>query len=143
MQKVAEFNSEHYLFKDLSGVDKLIKVCELRNDRIETTKRIFDLDALMYHCVTRKEKGILVYETPMDPVRISRIKNIKERRNIIGFDDGVNEYSFNVTKSTLYKRFATTKTLLDFPVEILENPFDSLEMLLKGERKDSYLHQLN
>jgi hypothetical protein len=131
MQKVAEFNSEHYLFKDLSGVDKLIKVCELRNDRIETTKRIFDLDALMYHCVTRKEKGILVYETPMDPVRISRIKNIKERRNIIGFDDGVNEYSFNVTKSTLYKRFATTKTLLDFPVEILENPFDSLEMLLK------------
>lgn len=131
MQKVAEFNSEHYLFRDLSGLEKLTKVCELRNTRIETTKRIFDLDALMYHCVTRKEKGILVYETPMDPVQISNIKNIKERRNIIGFNDGVNEYSFNVTKSTLYKRFTTNKTLLDFPVEILENPFDSLENLLK------------
>lgn len=131
MQKVAEFNSEHYLFKDLSGIDKLIRVCELRNERIETTKRIFDLDAMMYHCITRKEKGILVYETPMDSVSISGIKNIKERRNIIAFEDGLNEYSFNVTKSTLYKRFSTTGTLLDFPVEILENPFDSLEALLK------------
>lgn len=131
MQKVAEFNSEHYLFKDLSGVDKVIKVCELRNDRIETTKRIFDLDTMMYHCVTRKDKGILVYETPMDFVHISGIQNIKERGNIIAFEDGFNEYSFNVTKSTLYKRFSTEKILLDFPVEILESPFDSLEALFK------------
>lgn len=136
MQKVAEFNSEHQLFRDLSGNDKLLKVCTLRNERIETTRRIFDLDEMIYHCVTRKDRGILVYEAPMDFVQIDKIRNVKERKNTISFEDGLNEYSFNVTKSTLYKRFSTEGVLLDFSVEILENPFDALESLLKRAEKD-------
>ena len=131
MQKVAEFNREHQLFRSLNGRNKLMKVCALRNERIETTKRIFGLDDMIYHCVTRREKGILVYETPMDFVRVDEIKNIKERKNTIAFEDGLNEYSFNVTKSTLYKRFSTENILMDFPVEILESPFDALESLFK------------
>src|SRR3990167_3092041 len=54
MQKVAEFNSEHNLFSGLALEQKIQKISELRNTRLETTKRIFGLDTLIYHCVTRK-----------------------------------------------------------------------------------------
>ncbi|MEI7749455.1 MAG: NgoFVII family restriction endonuclease [Candidatus Moraniibacteriota bacterium] len=136
LQKIAEFNSEHSLFRDLSGEEKLRKVAELRNERLETTKRIFGLDEMIYHCVTRKEKGILVYETPMHAVQLDAMRDIRQSsKNVISFEDGLNEYAFNVTKSTLYKRFSTASILYDFPVEILENPFDVLAELF-GKTKD-------
>lgn len=135
MQKVAEFNSEHSLFNHLKPEEKALKIAQLRNERIETTKRIFGLDGMVYHCVTRKKAGVLVYETAMDLVRIGKIKKIEERKNIISFHDGINEYSFNVTKSTLYKRFATENILLDLPVKILENPFEALEKMFKEAKE--------
>jgi hypothetical protein len=136
MQKVAEFNSDHQLFRSLADDQKILKVSQLRNERIEATRRIFGLDGMIYHCVTRKENGIIVYESPMDPVEIDKIKNINAGKNIIAFKDGKNEYSFNITKSTLYKRFLTKDVLLNFPVEIMENPFDALESLFKKAEKE-------
>ena len=133
IQKVAEFNTEHNLFRNLEGEEKIRKVSELRNERIEATKRIFGLSEMIYHCVTRRQNGIIVYETPMDLVDINKISNIIVKQNIISFKDGMNEYSFNITKSTLYKRFITPKRLLDFNVDILENPFKALENLFKVE----------
>ncbi len=38
IQKVAEFNTEHNLFRNLEGEEKIRKVSELRNERIEATK---------------------------------------------------------------------------------------------------------
>lgn len=135
MQKVAEFNGEHISFKNLEGEEKIKKVSELRNDRIETTKRIFGLERMIYHCVTRKKNKIIVYEVPMDLVDIENISSVVVNKNIISFKDGLNEYSFNVTKSTLYKRFITSEPLLDFNVDILDDPFDSLEKFLHGEEE--------
>ena len=138
MQKVAEFNSEHNLFRNLDNKEKVIKIAELRNERINATKRIFGLEKMMYHCVTRKKSGILVYESEMNPVDLAKIRNIKAGKNAnsISFSDGSNEYSFNVTKSTLYKRFNTAEVLLDFPVKILENPFNALENVFKKVGKE-------
>ena len=51
MQKVAEFNGDHALFKALEPEEKIRKIAELRNDRLETTKRIFSLDDITYHCI--------------------------------------------------------------------------------------------
>ena len=45
MQKVAEFNSDHNLFSGLDTSQKLAKIAELRNKRLETTQRIFGLEA--------------------------------------------------------------------------------------------------
>lgn len=136
MQKVAEFNGEHSLFRGLEGEDKIRKVSELRNERIETTKRIFGLDRMIYHCITRRKNGIIVYEMPMDLVDLNNISNVDARQNIISFKDGVNEYSFNITKSTLYKRFRTPERILDFNVDILEDPFDALERLFGSGSKE-------
>lgn len=136
MQKVAEFNSDQILFRSMKGEDLVRTVASLRNERVEATRRIFGLDSMIYHCVTRKENGILVYETPMDLVAENRIRNVVAGKNVINFDDGINEYSFNITKSTLYKRFLTKNVLLDFRVNILEDPFGALETLLKKVEKE-------
>lgn len=131
MQKVAEFNGELPLFSSLPDKEKILKISELRNERIEATKRIHGLNSVIYHCVTRKDGEILVYETLMDSVQIKRIKNIKRNKNIISFEDGLNGYSFNISKSTLYKRFETKNVSLRVKVKILKSPFDSLEAMLK------------
>jgi hypothetical protein len=131
MQKVAEFNSEHNLFSGLDTTQKISKIAEFRNNRLETTRRIFGLNTLIYHCVTRKENGILVYETPMDLVNIEKISAIDDRGNIIGFNDSLNEYSFNIAKSTLYKRFNTENIALDLSVKIIDDPFSTLEKMFQ------------
>jgi len=134
MQKVAEFNGEHNLFRDLEGEEKIRKISELRNERIEVTKRMFGLESMIYHCVTRKRNRIIVYETPMDLVDINNINDVVAKQNVVSFKDGINEYSFNITKSTLYKRFITAEALLDFEIDILDDPFDALEKFLASEK---------
>ena len=115
MQKVAEFNSDHSLFNSLTPEEKIVKIAELRNERIDSTKRIFGIDELIYHCVVRKVGKILVYETPAPPIDIMGIKDIQvgARGSTIQFADSNSEYTFNVSKSTLYKRFITPKNTLD------------------------------
>lgn len=90
---------------------------------------------MIYHCVTRKPGKILIFEEPMDLVEISSITNVKvsNNRNTITFEDGLHEYSFNVTKSTLYKRFITDKPIEEINVEILENPYHELAKLFGFE----------
>ncbi len=134
MQKVAEFNGDHALFRALAPEEKIQKIAELRNERIETTKRIFGLEEMIYHCVTRRVGKVIVYETPAPLIKIDAIKSIKVNGNTIQFSDPSAEYSFNVTKSTLYKRFVTEKILLDVPVRILDDPFSEIEKLI-GEDK--------
>lgn len=130
-EKIAEFNSDHVLFRALGAEEKIKKIAELRNERIETTKRIFGLEQIIYHCITRQVGKILVYETPAPLIKIDEITNLKVSDNTIQFSDPSAEYSFNVAKSTLYKRFVTPEdVLLEVPVRILEDPFDQIEKLI-------------
>lgn len=130
MQKVAEFNSDHPLFYALPTEEKIKKIAELRNERIETTKRIFGLDSIIYHCITRQVGKIIVYETPAPLIEIDAIKDIKVNGNSIQFSDPSAEYSFSNSKSVLYKRFITENILLEVPVQILNDPFSQIEKLI-------------
>ena len=129
-EKIAEFNSDHALFRTLPLDEKIKKIAELRNERLETTRRIFGLDRIIYHCITRQVGKILVYETPMPLIKIDAIKELKANGNTIQFSDPFAEYSFSVPKSTLYKRFVTENVLLEVPVRILQDPFDQIEKLI-------------
>ena len=90
-EKVAEFNSDHQFFSSLSAEEKVLKVAGLRNERIETTKHIAGISDIIYHCVTRNEKGIFVYEEPMRTVQLDTIKNLKFNKGIIHFEDAFEE----------------------------------------------------
>lgn len=135
LQKIAEFNREHDSFISLSPEDTIKRISELRNERLSTTKRIFGLDNLIYHCITRDVGKIMVYETDAPLIDINSIKDINpsKKGTTIKFSDRNNDYSFNITKSTLYKRFITENVLLEIPVNIIADPFDTIERLLKEE----------
>lgn len=131
-QKVAEFNGDHNLFSTLNLKDKVIKISELRNERLETTMRMHGLESMMYHCIVRSAGEISVYEETMDLISIPNIKGILLRKNTIHFTDGLNEYSFSVSKSTLLKRFNTANVSFTVPVTILDDPLSILARLGEG-----------
>ena len=126
-QKIAEFNKHSNLFRNLDGKNKILKIAELRNERINATKRIHNLNEMFYHCITRKKSKILVFESQLDLVNLDNIKRVTNNGNVISFQDENNEYSFNISKSTLYKRFLTKNVALDIPVTIIEDPFKAIE----------------
>ncbi|MBM7620195.1 hypothetical protein JOC95_002048 [Bacillus tianshenii] len=130
LQKVAEFNKDSELYRNQLPKELINTVATLRNERIDFTMRTYRLKSMIYHCVTRKPGKILIFESPMDKVDIANIRNISlSNKNTITFEDGKNEYSFNLTKSTLYKRFITTEPLAEIEVKILENPYSALAKL--------------
>lgn len=131
-QKVAEFNRDRKLYEGADTKEIVFIVSQLRNKRIEATKRIHKLDQIIYHCVTRKPNKMGFYEVNMDLVQEDSINSIVGDRNTIKFTDGLNDYSFNLSKSTLYKRFTTPRDIQEIDIQILSDPFDTLENLLQG-----------
>lgn len=136
LQKVAEFNKDAELFSKKQPVEIVEIVAHLRNERLRATKRIYKLDELIYHCIVREEGKIKVYETPMDEIDIKSIKAIDAgTKNTISFKDSKNEYSINLSKSTLYKRFITENVDIEVDVDILDNPFDVINGLLGSQEE--------
>lgn len=129
LQKVAEFNRLSNLYRDKTTKELITTVAQLRNERIEFTKRAYEMDEIIYHCVTRLPNKILIFEEPMDLIDIKNIKSLKQSSNTITFEDGIHEYSFNITKSTLYKRFIMESPMFEIDVNILEHPYLALENL--------------
>ncbi len=126
LQKVAEFNSQQTLYRDLNGIEKVKKIAELRNKRLEFTKTAYGLNDLIYHCIVRNEDGFFLFEEKMNFVDIDNIKIISISENTYIFNDGLEEYKFDVTKSTLYKRFITETYFAYIKVDILTDPIETL-----------------
>ena len=81
-QKIAEFNKESYLFRN-SESQKLntetarniiSTVAEMRNERIDFTKRSHDLDYMIYHSITRSKYQMSIYEDMIDFIDIDSIE---------------------------------------------------------------------
>lgn len=138
LQKVAEFNSEINLYKGKGAKEVVEIISALRNERLSVTKRIYRLENLIYHCVVREEGQIVIFECPMDAIEIGKIKNVNAKEHTISFEDTKNEYSFNMSKSTLYKRFHTKDILMKFNVEILPEPYDFLNSIMVSETAEKY-----
>ena len=135
-EKIAEFNKDHSALSVLQDNKDLIqKIAELRNARIDATKRIHGLDSTLYHCVVRTIGEMLVCESPMSLIDVDSISNIHTRNseNIVRFSDAHNDYFFSKSKNTLYKRFITQNPILTVPVQIIEDPFTVIEALLADE----------
>lgn len=128
-QKVAEFNSDRKLYENLSPKELVKKVSELRNSRIEFTKNVHSIESLIYHCVIRDNGKFLIFEEPMDKVDIFNIRDISKNKGSITFNDGKNDYSFLISKSTLTKRFVTQPTIYELDIKILEDPLLELKQL--------------
>ena len=136
IEKVAEFNKQSNLFVNKDQKQLIEIISNFRNERITTTVNItgVSIEKLLYHCVVRKKEKFILYETPMDLIDIDKLSNVhKTKDNIIYFDDSKNEYCFNISKSTLFKRFYV-QSLVDFEVPIFEDPFQVLQQIIKDDK---------
>jgi hypothetical protein len=126
-QKVAEFNKDKVLYENKSPENIINVIACLRNERIKFTEKLYGVDKSIYHCVVRDTHQFKIYEEEMNYVDIENISNVKRNKNSITFNDLIHDYSFNLSKSTLTKRFLTTTTLEEFDVKILLNPLDDIK----------------
>lgn len=112
----------------------------MRNERIKSTMRICNLNDMIYHLITRSKNYMAIYEEHMDSVDIERITITNKLKNSIHFCDGKHDYSFSLSKNTLFKRFDTTEhqKIYGFNVNILEDPFDFL-LKAKNESKENFI----
>ena len=124
-EKVAEFNKLLPEYKNLDPKGQIEFIAQARNDRLEATMRIYDLDEIMYHCVSRANGRFIMFEEDMDLIDLSSMKIDKFTDGIINFHDIKNKYKFNVSKSTLQKKFIPKDTF-EFDVEIHNDPYELL-----------------
>lgn len=126
VEKVAEFNQLSKQLNDLKGKDLAIKLSEFRNDRIKLAKRLYNIENSIYHIVARKNKELVLFETDYDLINIENISNIKQNNSSLQFTDNKNFYSYNFSKSTLFRRFSIPENPFNLPVDIIDDPYSIL-----------------
>lgn len=132
-EKIAEFNSLSSIINQYKGQDLAIKLGEFRNERIDLAKRLYNIDNSIYHIVARRENKLILFETDYDKIDISSINNVREKKSSIQFEDSNNFYSFNYSKSTLFRKFIVPNQAFNIPIEIIENPYELILSLFKDK----------
>lgn len=137
-EKIAEFNRDIEKFRNLDDEQVMLKIAELRNNRIAATERAHATNKMIYHLVTRKDGEFELHEEEMHYIDLDTLKLDKKKttdKNIF-FNDKNGNYKFYIAKSTLYKQFFCDNPVIAFDVEILDDPF---EFLLSEESQQYYI----
>ena len=125
-EKIAEFNSLSQTLAGYKSKELACKLAEFRNERIDMAKRLYNIKTACYHIVARKENELVLFETEYDTIDIDKIHSVKNNKASLQFEDGKSFYSFNYSKSTLFKRFYIPKNAYHLPVEIIKDPYNLL-----------------
>src|SRR5574343_118534 len=146
-EKVAEFNKLSVQLKQYNGKELALKLAEFRNERIELANRLYNIDNSLYHIVARRSNELILFETDYDTIDINNINSVKESQSGLQFNDGKNFYSYNFSKSTLFRKFEIPQNNFRLPIEIIDDPYKLLleffeeikeistakDLLIKGE----------
>lgn len=134
MEKVAEFNDAVEVYQGKSDFEIMQIISALRNERIEIAKRMTEAESMIYHLVTRKEGSFEIHEEELNFIDMRKLKlnRAKCTNKVVWFSDGIHEYKFSKSKSTLYKRFKTKNPIIEFNVDILDDPYS---LLLSGTQQ--------
>ena len=130
IQKIAEFNKDKVLYDSLSDFEKIKKVAELRNKRLDFTNDVYNIKNSIYHCVIRDKGKFYIFEEETNKIDIQSLQDIKPTKSSISFNDGLHEYSFSLSKSTLMKRFNTSSFVDEFSIDIIKDPLEALYSLI-------------
>lgn len=122
-EKIAEFAKDATagVFQGLSNEERAHKVTELRNARVlsDTAEMGLNPDEGFYHCLVRRPEFAFVHEEPYQLIKSDELiptnkfgKKIKsftlDGVGHVYFTDGVNDYTYNVSKNVLMKKFVLT-----------------------------------
>jgi len=76
---------------------------------------------------------LVLFETDYNKIDLEKIHSVKENKSSLQFEDGINFYNFNYSKSTLFRRFHIPNNAFKLPVEILEDPYTLLLELFEDK----------
>ncbi|MBF4472503.1 restriction endonuclease [Flavobacterium sp. HJJ] len=133
-EKVAEFNSLSRTLKDFKGKELALKLGEFRNDRINLANRVYNIENSLYHIVARREKELLLFETDYNSIDTANIHSVKDTKTSLQFEDGHNLYTFNYSKSTLFRKFIISPNAFHLPIDIIEDPYSLLLELFEENK---------
>ena len=134
LEKIAEFNKLKPKLDQLSGYDLAKQIAVFRNERMEFANNTYDVCETQYHIIGRQEGCLKVFNTPYDKVNVDAICDVQDKDTSIAFNDGINEYSFNKSKSVLLKKFYLPKDYEEIPIHILGEPLELLARLLQDKQ---------
>ena len=141
-EKVAEFNSLSRILSNFKGKDLAYKLAEFRNERIDLASRLYDIENSLYHIVARKDRELVLFETDYNKIDIKNIHSVKQKDASLQFEDGNNLYSFNYSKSTLFRKFYIPQNAFKLPIEILDDPYNLLVELFEDKSLKSATDKL-
>lgn len=141
-EKVAEFNSLSRILSNFKGKDLAYKLAEFRNERIDLASRLYDIENSLYHILARKDRELVLFETDYNKIDIKNIHSVKQKDASLQFEDGNNLYSFNYSKSTLFRKFYIPQNAFKLPIEILDDPYNLLLELFEDKNLKSATDKL-
>ena len=145
-EKIAEFTrlARQGVFKNLKAEELAITAAQYRTDRIKTDAEEYNINmtSSFYHCLIRTKEGAIIHEEPYSYINVDNIKPIKgkefdSKEGSTHFTDGLNNYSFNISKNVLFKTFDLCKGFNSelIPLVIHEDIFDRILKWYKNELK--------
>ena len=140
MEKVAEFNRQSEKISALKGTAMAHEISRLRNERIKMAKRVYNLNSSIYHIVGRRIDRISLFEVDYEMININSIRNVRKTSTSLKFEDEKNEYSYNLSKSTLFRRFIEPNNAQSFTTDIIDDPYSFL-LSLHSEHNESFTNQ--
>lgn len=125
-EKIAEFNKLSSTFNKLEKKDLALEIALQRNKRIELAKNLDGIEDSIYHIIARKPNEWRIFETDYDLININNINSVKQNATSLQFTDGLNDYNYNFSKSTLFRKFYIPNNSISFPVSIVNDPYKIL-----------------
>ncbi len=136
-EKVAEFTADATRgeFRGLPNDELAYKVASFRNARVSSDARVYEIDmgASFYHCLVRAADGCVIHEEPYSLIDLENLK-LESKLDAPGnpkFSDGINHYTFSLSKNTLFKTFDLQKHQNSKVIEV-KLIDDIFERLLNG-----------
>lgn len=129
LEKVAEFNALAPSFRDLKGRELAEWVLTLRNERIQLAQNLYGVHDAIYHIVARRSGELVLFDSNYKQADTTLISDIHDNGKAVRFCLGEELYSFNRSKSTLYREFILPKQVQHLPIEIIDDPFELLLQL--------------
>ena len=133
-EKIAEFNKLKPQLNGLRGIDLARKIAFFRNERMQFSNNTYDVNETQYHIVGRQEGLLKIFNVPYEEVNIDSICDVSDKENSISFNDGLNFYSFNKSKSVLLKRFVLPSDYVEVLVNIIDDLLELLSSLINGHK---------
>ena len=133
VEKVAEFNAISQFLKQYKGNDLAYQVAKARNDRMELGMRLYAINDGCYHIIGRVQEGLTVFNAEYPLINLSKIHSVVDTGKTLRFEDDKDFYTFNYSKSTLFKRFVVPSERKEIPVSIIQDPYSVLRKLIDTE----------